>query len=83
MKPTQPRRTRIRVGEPPEDGIDSRLACPTKGLLGFQDHAPVVITQLHSQCLQLTSRITVEFIAHCIVSFLGYVSALPTLCSLQ
>src|SRR5215470_413724 len=74
---TSPPHTFVWVGEPPEYGIDPCLACSTQGLCGFHDHAPVVVTQLHGLCLQLTSR--VKFIAHRIVSLLRCVSVLPAI----
>jgi len=43
---------RIRVTEPPEDGIDRRLACSLQGLRGFHGHVPVMVSQSQSQRLQ-------------------------------
>ena len=59
---TPPPHARVRVGEPPEYGVDPCLACSTQGLSGFHDHAPVVVAQLDGQCLQLTSRNMIKFI---------------------
>ena len=61
---TPPAHQRVRVGQPPEDGIDSCLACSLQALRGFQGHVPVLVTQSRGQCLQFRSPVIVKFIAH-------------------